>query len=327
MTRKKLCIDAAHGGEDAGTEANGYIEKDLTLEIALLLKESLDLDDRFEVFMTRETDETMFDMTKNMTANLLDRIKIAEDNNVDLFMSIAFNTALPTASGIEADLKKDEGITGKFAHEFIKEMRNVYGAIPSSIVEMERGGSLIITESKCPAVIIKPAYITNLNDIRRCANNKADIAKIIYESLLETFDLPSLKETFKVEDSVVKEDKKESDKESYVVVGSTQSTQPAETVKDTEPLKEKDKADKLESPVSASVSLDLKSSEDEVHNYSDTLVFMQPLVLTEDAHKDVKYTLVDDTKRDSFTVVVPKNDAEALAMLDVVLQYLKGAKK
>ena len=54
----KIVIDASHGGDDIGNNANGIIEKDISLDISEYMK------NRFEsmgvpVTMTRETDETL----------------------------------------------------------------------------------------------------------------------------------------------------------------------------------------------------------------------------------------------------------------------------
>ena len=52
----KICIDPGHGGSDPGAVGNGFKEKDLTLKLALFLRDYLDVDQNYEPVMTRSTD-------------------------------------------------------------------------------------------------------------------------------------------------------------------------------------------------------------------------------------------------------------------------------
>ena len=55
-----IVIDAGHGGEDGGACANGVLEKDVNLAIALQLRDMLRLSG-YDVRMIREEDISVYD--------------------------------------------------------------------------------------------------------------------------------------------------------------------------------------------------------------------------------------------------------------------------
>lgn len=89
-----LVIDAGHGGDDSGAvSADGYPEKDVVLEVALLVEQLLADVDKLQVHLTRRADYYITLKQRTEKANLLD---------ADLFISIHANAAhRKAASGIE----------------------------------------------------------------------------------------------------------------------------------------------------------------------------------------------------------------------------------
>lgn len=77
-----VVIDAGHGGRDPGGVANGYREKDVALNVSLLLGKLLS-NTEIKVVYTRETD---------VFIGLWKRGKIANNAKADLFVSIHCNT-------------------------------------------------------------------------------------------------------------------------------------------------------------------------------------------------------------------------------------------
>jgi N-acetylmuramoyl-L-alanine amidase len=83
-TGKTIVIDPGHGGKDPGTIGrHGTTEKDVTLKLALLLKDLLAKQPDTRVFMTRERD---------IFVELEDRAKFANSKEADLFVSIHVNS-------------------------------------------------------------------------------------------------------------------------------------------------------------------------------------------------------------------------------------------
>lgn len=80
---KRILIDPGHGGEDPGTTGRlGTKEKDITLDIAMKLRDRLNTHLGYQILMTRE---------KDITLSLNDRIDIAKSCGADLFISIHIN--------------------------------------------------------------------------------------------------------------------------------------------------------------------------------------------------------------------------------------------
>jgi N-acetylmuramoyl-L-alanine amidase len=86
---KTIVIDPGHGGRDPGAIGeNGTQEKDITLDVAIKLKERLVTLNGFHVLLTRETDRTL---------SLAERVDYAKANSTDIFVSIHVNS-LPQKS-------------------------------------------------------------------------------------------------------------------------------------------------------------------------------------------------------------------------------------
>jgi len=86
---RTIVIDPGHGGKDPGAiGAQGTMEKEVTLDVAHRLKNRLEEKTTFNIYLTRETDETM---------SLADRVKFTNAVGADLFVSIHVNS-IPEAS-------------------------------------------------------------------------------------------------------------------------------------------------------------------------------------------------------------------------------------
>ena len=82
--RFTVVIDPGHGGIDGGAEGlHGTIEKNVTLAFATELRDKLSAIGKYDVFMTRETDEFL---------RLDDRVRIARQREADLLISIHADT-------------------------------------------------------------------------------------------------------------------------------------------------------------------------------------------------------------------------------------------
>jgi N-acetylmuramoyl-L-alanine amidase len=91
---RTIVIDPGHGGKDPGTIGRlGTTEKDITLQVALLLKDLLTKRPNTRVLMTRERDAFI---------ELEDRAKFANSQDADLFVSIHVNShPHKTVKGLE----------------------------------------------------------------------------------------------------------------------------------------------------------------------------------------------------------------------------------
>jgi N-acetylmuramoyl-L-alanine amidase len=100
-SRPLVVIDAGHGGHDPGAGTGPVKEKDLTLALALAIKEQLLAGGGIRVAMTRSDDRYLM---------LAERSGIARRLNADLFLSIHADSAdNPEASGATVYTLSDRG--------------------------------------------------------------------------------------------------------------------------------------------------------------------------------------------------------------------------
>jgi N-acetylmuramoyl-L-alanine amidase len=80
----KVVLDAGHGGKDFGANYYGFIEKKIALNVALKIGKILEKNPNIQVIYTRKTD---------VFVELMERAKIANRANANLFVSIHCNAA------------------------------------------------------------------------------------------------------------------------------------------------------------------------------------------------------------------------------------------
>ncbi len=157
--KKKVCIDAGHGGTDPGAVGpNGTKEKDVALQIALLARDALQRCG-IEVVMTRNSD------IKNGRLVIAERCKIANEAGVDYLVSIHANADSDrddkTGYGTEtwAYSKKSAGYS--LAQAVQKELVAVNGLTDRGVKIKEWA---ILKGTKAPAILVETAFINNTQE-------------------------------------------------------------------------------------------------------------------------------------------------------------------
>ncbi len=121
--KKYIIIDPGHGGANHGAKAPTLIggqpvlEKDLTMQFAYHLKKVIDGSPNMVAFLTRTDDRLL---------SLEDRVRFAEQNQGDLFLSIHMNDGAgnPNARGIEFFYLSEKG-TADAAAKAVAERENM----------------------------------------------------------------------------------------------------------------------------------------------------------------------------------------------------------
>lgn len=91
----KVVIDASFGGSDGGSKGyNNILQKNVNLDIALKMKEILEMHEDIEVVLTRDKDVTM---------SIDERVEIINNSGADLLVSIMQNNeGTGTVKGVES---------------------------------------------------------------------------------------------------------------------------------------------------------------------------------------------------------------------------------
>jgi N-acetylmuramoyl-L-alanine amidase len=152
-----IVIDPGHGGRDPGAlGANGLYEKDITLDVALRLRDRLAQHPGYRILLTRDTDEAVA---------LNDRVRFANENDADLFVSLHVNS-IPDASvtpletyyfGLRAD---DE--TLRLAHG--ENAAADYSVAEFNTMLQRAGNTVKFQESKDLAASVQRSLVRNVRE-------------------------------------------------------------------------------------------------------------------------------------------------------------------
>lgn len=178
LAGKRIVIDPGHGGKDGGASANGIVEKNLVLDVSLILRDKLNATGA-TVIMTRSTD---------VFVELTDRAKIANDANANAFISIHANAAGETAHGLETFWnKRHESEESKLLAETIQKH------LVETLKFRDRGAKerdlSVIRNTTMPSVLVELGFITNTAEAERMKQQsfKEDAATAILTGILEFY--------------------------------------------------------------------------------------------------------------------------------------------
>lgn len=153
---KTIVIDAGHGGIDIGASGqNGTIEKDVTLTMAKKIQHELEKRTDANIILTRNDD---------VHKSLADRVKIADEQKADLFVSIHFDAF--TTNNVEGittyyNKKSDEPLA-EIIHDHI---------ITNELIARDRGvrsgDFYVLRENSSPAILLELGFISNSTDEAR----------------------------------------------------------------------------------------------------------------------------------------------------------------
>lgn len=154
---KKVCLDPGHGGYDPGAIGpGGTREKDVTLDIALRLKSLLEADG-FEVIMTRTGDTSPGGVTE-INADLKNRVTIADNSKVDIFVSIHINSGVAGAAGCECYIYSLGGAAEKLARAIQKHLVASTGMANRGV---RTANFYVLRNTSMPAVLGETGFISN----------------------------------------------------------------------------------------------------------------------------------------------------------------------
>lgn len=162
--RRVIMIDPGHGGQDFGTQSLVkpiYTEKNLNLTTARMLQDYLK-QMGYETYMTRY-DDTFISLDK--------RAQLANDKNVDLFVSVHYNAAPNAkAEGIEVfyyriDKSQDRVQTSKILADSV--LTHLIEATHAKSRGVKHGNLAVIRKTNMPAILVEGGFLTSESELAK----------------------------------------------------------------------------------------------------------------------------------------------------------------
>lgn len=152
--KRIVVIDPGHGGSDPGTTSiTNKHEKHFNLALALKIQAILLQEPEIEVVMTRETD---------VYPTRSERVKLANDLNADVFVSIHGNSVLssPQTTGTETYYyqRASSKELANIVHKHLVEAMGLYDR------GVKNGNFQVIRETKIPAILLEVGFLSNKFD-------------------------------------------------------------------------------------------------------------------------------------------------------------------
>ena len=165
---RRICIDPGHGDPWPGavSKSNRLRESDVNLRVSLSLRDLLE-GSGAEVFLTREDDSALVPVS--LSKDLEARIRIAHENNADVFISVHHNADIKKRSR-KNDLEvyynlNDDGASLDLAqcltYELSQRVRR-----KAKAKRLLPGNYKVLRIAKIPAVLIESSYLSNRRNAR-----------------------------------------------------------------------------------------------------------------------------------------------------------------
>jgi N-acetylmuramoyl-L-alanine amidase len=174
----RIIIDVGHGGNDHGSNSEGFYEKDILLDISNYIKKH-HVESEVEFIFTREND---------VFISLNDRIKFINKIKPDLVISLHTNFSNnPTTSGIEAFVA-----TSSKSKQFAIENSELLLKLLSESSSFKNRGVkeapfMILEKSEVPSITIELGFLSNSEDREWITDkhNQEIIAKSIIDFAIQ----------------------------------------------------------------------------------------------------------------------------------------------
>ncbi|KIQ93899.1 Sporulation-specific N-acetylmuramoyl-L-alanine amidase [Anoxybacillus thermarum] len=185
----RIVIDFGHGGSDPGAVANGLREKDLTMQIGLMIGDMLSDYEGVEVIYTRSDDRYL---------SLEERAAIANKAGADFFLSIHINAGGGT--GFESYIHNGNVSAKTLAYQNVihAEIMKAIGGVKDR--GKKRANYAVLRESKMPALLTENLFIDNASDAAKLKSQEfiLKIASGHVEGIVKAFGLKKKKEAVKM---------------------------------------------------------------------------------------------------------------------------------
>lgn len=169
-----VVLDAGHGGDDPGKVGiGGVLEKDVNLEIALLVKQYLEADD-IRVVMTREDDTGLYDKnaSNKKVQDMKRRIAIMEEASPVVTVSIHQNSYPEEyVHGAQVFYYTGSAEGMRLAEKI--QNRLIAGADPENTRQIKANNSYyLLKKTNTPIVIVECGFLSNSAEAQKLATKE-----------------------------------------------------------------------------------------------------------------------------------------------------------
>lgn len=177
----KLYLDPGHGGTDPGASSNGLKEKNLTLKIALKIRNLLKDYKNVAVKMSRTTDKTV---------SLGERTNEANSWKADYFLSIHINAFDGKANGYEDFIFEDLSNSSKTA-KLRNDMHDELKKLDFYNRGKKKQNFHVLRETKMSSILTENGFIDNKEDAKKLKKDSFldEIAEAHVKGLEKAFNL------------------------------------------------------------------------------------------------------------------------------------------
>lgn len=186
VSGKNIIIDPGHGGWDPGKAGSITDEKDINLEIALLLRDYL-LSGGAEVSLTRENDTAL---GKTKSEDMKKRTSHAQNGDADIFISIHQNS-FPSESARGAQVFYFNGSEkGEALAECIQQRLVTFADKTNKRKAKENGSYYILKNTTAASVIVECGFLSNPTEEKSLNKDEYQkkLAWAIYMGIWDYFD-------------------------------------------------------------------------------------------------------------------------------------------
>lgn len=187
-----VAVDPGHGGPDPGATRGDLREKDITLELALDLRDLLQAGGA-AVYLTRDSDTDLAEQNLQQVGgrkrrDILRRVQLVNDWCPDVFISLHVNAiAAERWRGAQVFFQShnpdSEALAGSIQDALIKVLQN-------TTRRPKTGDFRVLTDTQCTAVLVEVGFISNPQEAALLADPdyRQQIAWAIYLGLQDWFN-------------------------------------------------------------------------------------------------------------------------------------------
>lgn len=191
-----IILDPGHGGADGGASgADGTVEKNLNLDIALKVQKLLQ-QSGCTVFLTRSDDKSLSTIEDEINrmrkvADLNNRRKMTEELQVDAFVSIHMNTFQDSQYFGSQVFYSSSPADSKYLADFIQEEIRLIDPQNERVTKNGSGSIFVLNDVSIPSVVVECGFLSNEMDLERLKSEdyQNKLAGAIYNGIVKFYSI------------------------------------------------------------------------------------------------------------------------------------------